>query len=93
MRSYLEEIVAASVKKTEIAAIEIRRADHATSSILKLLELTLPTSGGRSDCIVRSPTKATELYIYLYLVLISEMVGIKWLDSRFDCFTPGVYWI
>jgi hypothetical protein len=50
-----------SGQKTEITAVGIRRADHATP--LKPLELALtsPTSGCRLVGIVRSRTKATEL--------------------------------
>jgi hypothetical protein len=49
----LNEKVAAPVKKTELTAGGIRRADHATPSIRKKLVLTSPTCGGRSVCIVR----------------------------------------
>jgi hypothetical protein len=61
LRSYLKERVAASVKKTEITAVGIRRTDHATPLYPQKLALTSPTSGGRSVGIVRSRTKATEL--------------------------------
>jgi hypothetical protein len=47
MRSYLEEIVAASVKKTENTTGGIRCSDHAT------VGTTSPRSGGRSVGIVR----------------------------------------
>jgi hypothetical protein len=48
----LEEKVAASVWKTEITAVGMRRTDLAT--------LTSPISGGRSVGIVSSWTKAKE---------------------------------
>jgi hypothetical protein len=53
----LNEKVVAPVKKAELTAGEIRCADHATLSIRKKLELTSPTSGGRSVSIVRLRTK------------------------------------
>jgi hypothetical protein len=55
--SYLNEKVAAPVKKTELTAGGIRCADHGTPSIRKKLALTSPTSGGRSVGIVRLRTK------------------------------------
>jgi hypothetical protein len=64
----LKKKVAAPVKKTEITAVGIRRADHATPLYPQKLALTLPTSGGRSVGIVRSRTKATKLFIiYLFI--------------------------
>jgi hypothetical protein len=63
LRSYLEEIVAAPVYKTEITAIGIRRADHATPLYPQKLALTSLTSAGRSVGTVRSRTQATELYL------------------------------
>jgi hypothetical protein len=50
-----------SLTKTEITAVGIRGADHAT--------LTSPTSGGCSVGIVRSRTKATELLLLLLYCL------------------------
>jgi hypothetical protein len=38
------------------------RADHATPSIRESWPLTSTTSSGRSVCIVRSRTKATEIF-------------------------------
>jgi hypothetical protein len=64
LRSYLKEIVAASVYKTENTAVGIRCGDHATLSIHKLAG-TLSTSGGRSVGTVRLRTKVTELYFTL----------------------------
>jgi hypothetical protein len=61
----LKEKVAAPVYKTEIAAVGIRRADHAIPSNPKKLALTSPTSGGLSVGLVRSLTKATELLLLL----------------------------
>jgi hypothetical protein len=59
----LDERVAAPVKKTEITAVEILRADHTTALYPLKFSLTSPTSGGRSVGIVRSRIKATELVI------------------------------
>jgi hypothetical protein len=56
----LEEKVAASAYKTEIKAVGIRCTDHATPLYPQKLELTSPTSGGRSVGIVRWRTQATE---------------------------------
>jgi hypothetical protein len=53
----MKEKVAALVYKTEITAVGIRCADHATSLYLQKLALTSPISGGRSR------TKATELLV------------------------------
>jgi hypothetical protein len=50
-----------SVKKTDITAVGICSADHATPLYPLKLALTLPTRGGHSVGIVRSRTKATEL--------------------------------
>jgi hypothetical protein len=66
LRSYLEEIVAASVRKTENTAVGIRHADHTTPLYPQKLALTSPTSGCRSVGIVRSRTKATELLLLLH---------------------------
>jgi hypothetical protein len=57
--------------ETEIMAVGIRRADHATLLYQQKLTLTSPTSGGRSVGIVRSRTKATELLLLLLLLLLS----------------------
>jgi hypothetical protein len=55
--TYLNEKVAAPVKKTELTTGGIRCADQATPSIRKKLALTSPKSGGRSVGIVRLRTK------------------------------------
>jgi hypothetical protein len=62
LRSYLEEIVAAPVKKTETN-------EHATPSIRKKKNVgtTSPTSGGRSVGIVRPRTKATDFLFLCYI--------------------------
>jgi hypothetical protein len=57
--------VAALVKKTELTTGAIRCADHATSSIIKKLALTSPTSGGRSVGIVRLRTKGRGVKFYI----------------------------
>jgi hypothetical protein len=66
----LEERVAAPVKKIEMTAIGIRRANYATPSIRKKLALTSPTSGRRLVGRVRSRTKATDLLLLLLLLLL-----------------------
>jgi hypothetical protein len=50
-----------SVLKAKNTAVGIRHADHAASSISKMLTLTSPTSRGRSVGIFRSRTQATEI--------------------------------
>jgi len=47
-----------------------RCADHVTPLYPQKLALTSPTGGGRSVGIVRVRTKTTELYTFLYLLLI-----------------------
>jgi hypothetical protein len=69
----LEERVAAPVKKPEITAVGIRRADHATPLYPLQLALTSPRSGGRSVGIVSSRTKAMELLLVLTYVLTSVL--------------------
>jgi hypothetical protein len=59
----LEEEVAASVYKTEIASVGIRRADHVTPLYPQKLAQTLLTSSGRLVGIVCLPTKAMEFII------------------------------
>jgi hypothetical protein len=49
--------------ETENTAVGIRHADHVAPSIRKKLELTSPTSGGRSVGIVRWRTEATEFVL------------------------------
>jgi hypothetical protein len=76
----LEETVAAPVKKTENTTGGIRCADHATSSIRKMLALTSPTSGGRSVGIVRSRTKATKLLLVIYF--INDIIMFKFKKAQ-----------
>jgi hypothetical protein len=64
----LKEKVAASVQRTEITAVEIRRADQATIFYPKNLALTSPTSNGRSVGIVCSQTKAKEFVSFCFWV-------------------------
>jgi hypothetical protein len=58
----LDRKVAAPVYKTENMAVRIRHADHVAPSIRKMLEITSPTSGGRSVGIVRSRTQTMEFF-------------------------------
>jgi hypothetical protein len=66
----LKENAAAPVWKTEITAVGILSADHATRLYPKNLVLISPTNGGRSVGIVRSGTKAKELLLLLLLLLL-----------------------
>jgi hypothetical protein len=74
MRSYLKERVEAPVYKTEITAVGIRRADHATPLYPQKLALTSPTSGGRSVGIVRSRTEATELLVIIIIIIPTDIL-------------------
>jgi hypothetical protein len=60
--------------ETEIMAVGILRADHATPLYPQKLALTSPINGGRSVRIARSRTKATEL---LLLLVLEEEVKIS----------------
>ena len=46
----------------------IRCADHVTPLYPQKLALTSPTGGGRSVGIVRSRTKATEFFFFLFII-------------------------
>jgi hypothetical protein len=59
--SYLEENVAALFWKTKVTAIEPPRLPRDTL-YPQWLALTWPTSGGSSMGVVRSRTKATDLF-------------------------------
>jgi hypothetical protein len=54
---------------------EIRRADYATPLYPQKLELTLPTSGGRSVGIVRSRTQAAEFVLFVCLFIFTETLS------------------
>jgi hypothetical protein len=56
----LDRKVVARVYKIENTAVGIRHADHVALSIRKVLAITSPASGGRSDGIVRSRTQIKE---------------------------------
>jgi hypothetical protein len=58
----LDRKVAAPVWKIENTAVGIRHADHVAPFIFKKLEITSPTSGGRSVGIVRSRTQIMEIF-------------------------------
>jgi hypothetical protein len=68
-----------SVKKTEITALEIRCADHATFCICKKLALSSPTSSGRSIGVVSLRISATELCFVCHLE-----VGMEYLRGFLD---------
>ena len=55
----------------------IRCEDHVTPLYPQKLELTSPTGGGRSVGIVRSRTKATEIFFYLIIVYDNVYVRIR----------------
>jgi hypothetical protein len=77
----LDTKVAAPVYKTEITAVGIRRADHATPLYPQKLALTSLTSGSRSVGTVRSRTQATE-FVFDYLVIVSRQLISHTLPSR-----------
>ena len=60
-----------------------RCADHVTPLYPQKLALTSPTGGGGSLGIVRSRTKATEFYIYIYIYTLKRegVAGLKLLES------------
>jgi hypothetical protein len=60
------------VQKTEITAVGILRADHATPLYLQKFALASPTSGGRSVVIGRSRTKATEFSFFMDSIHVKE---------------------
>jgi hypothetical protein len=68
-------------------AVGIRCADHVTPLYPQKLALTSPTGGGRSVGIVRSQTKAMELYLFtqlysllpLFLLLVSQKLMVNYL--------------
>ena len=59
----------------------IRCADHVTPLYPKKLALTLPTGGGRSVGIVRSRTKATELFFVVVVVCVCTCI-VSWFSGR-----------
>jgi hypothetical protein len=81
------------VKKTEITAIGIRHADHATPLYPPKLTQTSPTSGGDSVGIVRSQTQATEFS--LVAIVEVPLTYISWFSSRYECisFYSSKEWI
>jgi hypothetical protein len=82
--SHLEEKVVAPVWKTEIAAVWIRCADHATPIFPQILTLTSTISGCRSVdiLVIRSRTKATELrYYYYYCSYIIVQQRSSWQNA------------
>jgi hypothetical protein len=61
--------------ETEIAAVGICRADHATPPRSVKFALLSPTNGRRSVGIVRSRTKATELLILANVLVVSTCIS------------------
>jgi hypothetical protein len=70
--------------ETEITAIGILRADHATPLYPQKLALTSPTGGCHSVGIVRLRTKATELLLLLLLLLTVNIID----QSAFNSPSP-----
>jgi hypothetical protein len=64
----LERISSGFCLETEITIVRVRRADYAKPLYLQKLELTSPTSGGRSVGIIRSLTKATEVLLFFIVI-------------------------
>jgi hypothetical protein len=66
LMSTIEELLgrnnSSSGLETDNTAMGIRCADHSTPSIPQKFALTSSTRGGHSVCIVRSQTKAMELF-------------------------------
>ena len=58
-------------RKQSLTAVGTCCADHATPLYPQKLALTSPTGGGRSVGIVRSRTKATEFFMYIYIYCMS----------------------
>jgi hypothetical protein len=67
-------LVKRPVRKSEITTVGIRRTDH-VASYTQELALALPTSAGCSVGIVRSRTKATELFYYYYYYYVMLMLS------------------
>jgi hypothetical protein len=65
LRSFLEEKVAAPVKKTKVTAVGYPSRWPRVTLYPQKLALTLPTSGGSSVSIVLSRTQATEFFFHV----------------------------
>ena len=52
----------------------IRCADHVTPLYPQKLALISPTGGGRSVCIFRSRTKATEFFWCIFIILLCQVL-------------------
>jgi hypothetical protein len=63
-------------------AIGICCADHVTLLYLQKLALTSPISGGHSDGVVCSRTKAMELLVFIMCALVlSQLSWFQWISS------------
>jgi len=72
----LNKKVAAPGLENRLTAVGTRCADHVTPLYPQKLALTSPTGGGRSVGIVRSRTKATEIYDGLLMMAPTEHSNI-----------------
>jgi hypothetical protein len=79
LTSYLEEKVAAPVKKTEITTVQILCADHTTPLYPQKLTLTSPISGSLSVGIVRSRTKATVIIIIIIIIVVVDVRTVSYI--------------
>jgi hypothetical protein len=75
--------VSTTGRKNSGSGLENRnyRADYTTPLYPKKLELTSPTSGGRSVGIVRSQTKATELLVIIIIIIYEPTFQYKLLTA------------
>ena len=63
--TWIKKVAAPGLEKQRLTAVGTRCADHVTPLYPQKLALTSPTGGGRSVGIVRSRTKATEMYVLM----------------------------
>jgi hypothetical protein len=80
VHTYKEMLFLKAIRKTEITAVGIRRADHVTPFYPQKLALTSPTSGGCSVGIVRWRTKAAELFRKVVYARYDASCFVQWMD-------------